>query len=331
MRLEGPSIGITGYEHVKDKSSRSSDFGGKHLPLSYNNRKVNNTVSDTAQGKAKKQKYDCPQIVEKPRFREIVKEALVYSVWFDDRKSQHFIRILLLSLKKTVPSLTCLFKSASKQETFAVEASFYEHNESYQRRFAYFIASCVLPKSLDNIPCFVNISATLAERSESNAMVFPVRSIGDEKGRIQKKYGICIPPVHGEISVGKIIEFLELTQILGASHFTFYDLSMSESVRNVLNYYQDLGLVSVFPWNLPLYIGKNDLYYFGQPSAIWECLFRSMRHFDFVALHDLDEFIVPVRHENITALLGTFIRKTIVDTGLKASFWILQQTKTDHI
>ena len=88
-------------------------------------------------------------------------------------------------------------------------------------------------------------------------MVFPVRSIGDEKGRIQKKYGICIPPVHGEISFGKIIEFLELTQILGASHFTFYDLSISESVRNVLNYYQDLGLVSVFPWNLPLYIGKK--------------------------------------------------------------------------
>ena len=89
-------------------------------------------------------------------------------------------------------------------------------------------------------------------------MVFPVRSIGDKKGRIQKKYGICIPPVHGKISVGKIIEFLELTQILGASHFTFYDLLMSESVRNVLNYYQDLGLVSVFPCNLPLYIGKND-------------------------------------------------------------------------
>ena len=304
LRLEGPSIGITGYEHAKDKSTRSSDFGDKHLRLSYNNRKVNNTVADTVQGTAKKQiKYDCPEIVEKPRFREIVKEALVYSVWFDDRKSQHFIRILLLSLKKTVPSLTCLFKSASKQETFAVEASFYEHNESYQRRFAYFIASCVLPKSLDNIPCFVNISATLAERSESNAMVFPVRSIGDEKGRIQKKYGICIPPVHGEISVGKIIEFLELTQILGASHFTFYDLSMSESVRNVLNHYQDLGLVSVFPWNLPSYIGKNDLHYFGQPLAIWECLFRSMRHFDFVAFHDWDEFIVPLRHENITAML----------------------------
>ena len=303
LRLEGPSIGITGYEHVRDKSTRLSDFGGKHLPLSYNNRKVNNTVSDTAQGTAEEQKYNCPEIVEKPRFREIVKEALVYSVWFDDRKSQHFIRILLLSSKKTAPSLTCLFKSASKQETFAVEASFYEHNESYRRRFVYFIASCVLPQRLDNIPCFVNISATLATQRESNAMVFPIRSIGDEKGRIPKKYGICIPPVHGDISVGKIIEFLELTQILGATHFTFYDLSMSESVRNVLKYYQDLGLVSVFPWNLPSYIGKNDLHYFGQPLAIWECLFRSMQHFDFVGFHDLDEFIVPLRHENITALL----------------------------
>ena len=100
MRLEGPSIGITGYEHAKDKSTRSSDFGDKHLRLSYNNRKVNNTVSDTVQGKAKKQKYDCPEIVEKPRFREIVKEALVYTVWFDDPKSPHFMRILLLSLKK---------------------------------------------------------------------------------------------------------------------------------------------------------------------------------------------------------------------------------------
>ena len=138
-------------------------------------------------------------------------------------------------------------------------------------------------------------------------MVFPVGSIdqlsGGQESRIQKRYGICIPPVYGDVYVGKIIEFLELMQILGASHFTFYDLSISESVRNVLKYYEDLGLVSVFPWNLPSYIGKDDLHYFGQPLAIWDCLFRSMSHHDFVAFHDLDEFIVPLRHENITSLL----------------------------
>ena len=298
---------ITSAEDVKDKSNGNRDFGSRNLPLNYDDIKVDH-VPDTARETTEKKMHACPKVIEKPRFREIVQGVLVYSLWFDDRKSQHFVRILLMSLKKRTPSVTCLFQSALKQKTIAVEASFYEHNENYQRRFGGFIASCVVPKSLNYVPCSMNISVALtAEPGENNAMVFPVGSIGQLSGaqesRIQKKYGICIPPVHGDVCVGKIIEFLELTQILGASHFTFYDLSMSENVRNVLKYYQDLGLVSVFPWNLPSYIGKNDLHYFGQPLAIWECLFRSMQHFDFVGFHDLDEFIVPLRHENITALL----------------------------
>ena len=301
------AVRITSAEDIKDKSNGNRDFDRRNLPLNYDDIKIDH-VSDTAGETTKKRMHACPKIIEKPRFRKIVQGVLVYSLWFDDRKSQQFIRILLMSLKKRTPSVTCLFQSDLTQKTIAVEASFYEHNENYQRRFGGFIASCVVPKTLNSVPCSMNISVTLtAQPGESNAMVFPVGSIGQLSGgqesRIQRRYGICIPPVHGDVCVGKIIEFLELTQILGASHFTFYDLSMSETVRNVLKYYQDLGLVSVFPWNLPSYIGKDDLHYFGQPLAIWECLFRSMRHFDFVAFHDLDEFIVPLRHENITAML----------------------------
>jgi len=301
------AVRITSAEDIKDKSNGNRDFDRRNLPLNYDDIKIDH-VSDTAGETTKKRMHACPKIIEKPRFRKIVQGVLVYSLWFDDRKSQQFIRILLMSLKKRTPSVTCLFQSDLTQKTIAVEASFYEHNENYQRRFGGFIASCVVPKTLNSVPCSMNISVTLtAQPGESNAMVFPVGSIGQLSGgqesRIQRRYGICVPPVHGDVCVGKIIEFLELTQILGASHFTFYDLSMSETVRNVLKYYQDLGLVSVFPWNLPSYIGKDDLHYFGQPLAIWECLFRSMRHFDFVAFHDLDEFIVPLRHENITALL----------------------------
>ena len=251
----------------------------------------------------------CPKIAEEPGFRDIVEGAVVYSVWFDDRKSQHFIRILMLTSKWNLPSITCFFKSALKQETFSSKAWFYEHNENHaNRRFGAFVASCPVPQTLDSKPCLVNISATIksTKRKLSNTKVFQVRYIGrqsgDEKSRVRSKYGICIPPVHGDVSVERIIEFLELAQILGASHFTFYDFAMSEKVRNVLKYYQDIGLVSVFRWNLPSYT-KDQVHYFAQPLAVWECLFRSMRHLDFVAFHDLDEFIVPLRHENISALL----------------------------
>ena len=301
------AVRITNAEDVQGKSNGNLDFDRRNLPFNFDDIKVAH-VLDTARETTPKKMHACPKIIKKPRFREIVHGVLVYSLWFDDRKSQHFIRILLMSLKKRTPSVTCLFQNDLTQKTIAVEASFYEHNENYQRRFGGFIASCVVPKTLNSVPCSMNISVTLtAQPGESNAMVFPVGSIdqlsGGQESRIQKRYGICIPPVYGDVYVGKIIEFLELMQILGASHFTFYDLSISESVRNVLKYYEDLGLVSVFPWNLPSYIGKDDLHYFGQPLAIWDCLFRSMSHHDFVAFHDLDEFIVPLRHENITSLL----------------------------
>ena len=250
----------------------------------------------------------CTEPQEKPGFREIVKETLVYSVWFDDRKSQHFIRILLLNSKYDgLPLLSCGFESVAKQNVFTSEASqFYEHNENHGQRFGTFIASCIVPKELDRIPCFVNITVTSANQNERNSVVFPVgfvdrqRNIDETSGA---KYGICIPPVHGVISVERLVEFLELSQILGASHFTFYDFEMTDRVRYVLNYYQSKGLVSVLAWNFPPYIAKDNVHYFGQVLSIMDCLYRSMKHLHFVAFHDLDEFIVPLRHDNITAMM----------------------------
>ena len=251
----------------------------------------------------------CTEPQEKAGFREIVKETLVYSVWFDDRKSQHFIRVLLLNSKNDgLPSLSCGFESAAKQNVFTSEASqFYEHNENYHRRFGAFIASCIVPKELDRIPCFVNITVTSAKQSERNSVVFPVGFVDRQRNMNETsgaKYGICTPPVHGNISVERLVEFLELSQILGASHFTFYDFQMTERMRNVLNYYQNKGVVNILAWNLPSYIGKNDVHYFGQVLSIMDCLYRSMKHLHFVAFNDLDEFIVPLRHDNISTLLG---------------------------
>ncbi|KAJ7333642.1 hypothetical protein OS493_017185 [Desmophyllum pertusum] len=103
-------------------------------------------------------------------------------------------------------------------------------------QFGGFTASCVLPPELDSIPCFVYISTrSTPTQNESNSVALPVsfidRQHSVEKVQSRRQYGICIPPLHGEISVDRLIEFLELSQILGASHFTFYNLAMSDSVR----------------------------------------------------------------------------------------------------
>ena len=318
-RFEGrSSISVRSDDHDYNNANRGNDHERKDLILIRDERHANDVLV-SARELGNEKKSFCPEIEEKPRFREVGKGTLVYSVWFDDRKTQNFIRILLVGLTRNpLPSLTCHFKSSSKRNTFTSGASLYQHNENHQMRFGSFIASCAVPQDLDSVPCFVNITTTLTAHvtveklNDSISMVFPVGFI-HRQPTIEKtsrgKYGICIPPVYGDISVGRVIEFLELSQILGASHFTFYDLAMPVSVRNALKYYQKIGLVSVLPWNLPPYIGRHDLHYFGQTLTIMECLYRSMKHLHFVAFNDLDEFIVPLRHENMGALLENIHRK----------------------
>ena len=295
-------------EHVN--ANRGDDHQQTELLLNGDGNNVNGFAVSAARETAGKKKPPCPKTQENARFREVAKGTVVYSVWFDDRKSQPFIRILLLTFARNpLPSLTCHFESSSKQKTLISAASFYQHNENHHMRFGSFIVSCIVPQEFDSVPCSVNISLTSAadRQTDSNSIAFPVGSIERKhstwKETNRGKYGICIPPVYGDMPVDRLIEFLEFSQILGASHFTFYDFAVTESMRNVLKHYQDKGLVSVLPWNLPPYISKYDLHYFGQPLAIMDCLYRSMKHLHFVAFNDLDEFIVPLGHDNMSALL----------------------------
>ena len=305
-------ISVTVTESVEGLSETTHKNGDDlgELPSNRDGESINHVSEAIKLEAAGRVNLPCDRPLEtEPRFREIGKGTVIYSVWFDDRKSQHFIRILLLtSTINSLSSLSCHFESAAKQDKFTTVASFYKHNENHDRRYGGYIASCSVPQELDNIPCFVNISIkpTAEKQKEIYSVAFPVGLI-DRQQSTEKtnlgKYGICIPPVHGDISVDKLVEFLELSQILGVSHFTFYDLQMTDSARNVLNYYQNKGLVSVLAWNLPSYIGKNDVHYFGQVLSIMDCLYRSMKHLDFVGFHDLDEFIVPLRHDNISAMM----------------------------
>ena len=93
-------------------------------------------------------------------------------------------------------------------------------------------------------------------------VVLPVRNTRNTS--YKRDYGICIPPMFGNIRVAEVVEFLEMSQLLGASYFTFYDYNISDSVRIMLSYYEREGLARVLPWNLPTYITVQDVHYHGQ-------------------------------------------------------------------
>jgi len=108
-----------------------------------------------------------------------------------------------------------------------------------------------------------------------------------------------------------VIEFIEMTRLLGAEHFVFYPPTSAINANNddrrtanseridldvgdVLRLYSDAGLATVIPWTLPSATtsSSSGIWYGGQLPAINDCLYRSMHAFDRVVFNDLDEFVV---------------------------------------
>ena len=256
---------------------------------------------------------------ETPHFVEVEKGTLFYSAWFDDRQDPKFVRILLMTWRRdNPPPLSCRFYSGSNSNTSAnIASTYYEINKGHKLHYGLFVVSCVLSdKLITTPPGFVEISIKLSPEKPSDIVVLSVGNtcIKRQRGSTntstwRREYGICIAPLFGKISVISLIEFLELSQVIGASYFTFYDFQTSDNIQKVLSYYVDKGLAEVLPWKLPPYIFQEDVHYHGQILAMQECLFRRMNDLKFLAFNDLDEFIVPLQYENMTSLLHSIHRE----------------------
>ena len=107
---------------------------------------------------------------------------------------------------------------------------------------------------------------------------------------IRRKFTVCVAPLFGSVG-DKLIEWIEMNCILGADFFVFYKSSMPEKYEKILTYYSKRGLAEVNQWNNPL--GQKLIHYNGQMAAINDCILRHRFKSDFVAILDLDEFIIP--------------------------------------
>ena len=132
-------------------------------------------------------------------------------------------------------------------------------------------------------------------------VVLPVR-ITKTETYWKRDYGISIPPMFENMRVANVVQFLEMSHLLGASYFTFYDYNISDRARKMCSSYQRKGLTQVRPWNLSTYITVQDVDYHGQSFSMQDCMFRSINRLNVVAFNDLVEFIIPLQNESMPSL-----------------------------
>ena len=119
--------------------------------------------------------------------------------------------------------------------------------------------------------------------------------ITDSKTRKLSEFTVCLhsPFDFKTDKASGIIEWIELNRIMGGDQFILYNYSSTSENDAVLNLYQKRGLVDIIQWNLP---AQADIHYLGQVAAMTDCLYRSFYSSKFIVYLDLDEFIIPRKH-----------------------------------
>lgn len=133
----------------------------------------------------------------------------------------------------------------------------------------------------------------------------------------KKGFAVCVKGLdflHEDLSV-RLVEWIEMLGILGADKIFFYELAVHPNITKVLKHYTTTGQVDVTPLTLPggqpndprirhVFLGKK-VNHKRQNEVIPynDCLYRNLYQYEYIALLDIDEVIMPMKVANWKELM----------------------------
>ena len=109
----------------------------------------------------------------------------------------------------------------------------------------------------------------------------------------KKRYNLisCLGPLHSNYSsIHRLVEAVEVDNILGVDLVVLYNFSMSSSLGPYVKSFLDDGLVHYYNWYNPV---LYEARYYGQCLLINDCMYRYMYQADYIIVKDVDETVVP--------------------------------------
>ncbi|CAL8105281.1 unnamed protein product [Orchesella dallaii] len=178
--------------------------------------------------------------------------------------------------------------------------------------FQPYLLACQIPKHHHGkVPKSVSVVEKPCHAANNNMRV------QFDKPPKKKGFAVCVKGLdflHEDLSV-RLVEWIELLGILGADKIFFYELAVHPNITKVLRYYQTTGQVDVTPLTLPggqpndprirhIYLGKK-VNHKRQNEVIPynDCLYRNLYNYEYIALLDIDEVIMPMKADNWKELM----------------------------
>lgn len=188
-------------------------------------------------------------------------------------------------------------------------AEFSIHTDHFN--FEYGTASITCPLSST---CLSPTHVAIAARANLGSITSfqPIRNINIPT-TYPYEFTICISVMYDYKSVLNLVQSMEMFRLLGAQRVVIYKTNCDSDTQKVLDYYEKSGFVEVIPWTITKHISVShgwkinespgQLHYYGQIPALNDCVYRYMYQSRYLALHDMDELILPFKVKTWRELL----------------------------
>jgi len=168
--------------------------------------------------------------VPSPKFQAVGRH-FVFSAYLDDRLDVWSLRIIALVRNDgaTQPTFNCHGTSGEQHDAsrkWSVSAEVYEMCENHAKEYGGWILSCPLPSSFKTLrpPCQVSVST---HWPVSGMATLPVYRLSNDT--VQRHLAVCLPPLFGHVPSTTVVEFIELSRLLGIDHFVIYRVAQLAS------------------------------------------------------------------------------------------------------
>nr|XP_054599335.1 uncharacterized protein LOC107379849 isoform X1 [Nothobranchius furzeri] len=296
--------------------------GGNHLPWKQPNR-VTSKPQTSGRKHATHNQIPGNKVVP-GRSASLVKvngtKTLLTSAFLEHRFTKKEVRVIAIVLRSEKVDYRCHLRCENQLN---ISSGFrFIHHDHFGFPYGAAHIMCPVPLSCES-PAHIAITSAASEPKDEMELHF----LEVENQRTDSFYfhdfTVCISTMFNFTNALQLVQSLEMFKILGVNRVVVYKTNCSMETQRALNYYAQTGFVEEVPWSLSEFLSVSDywspehnpgvLHYFGQIPALNDCLYRHMYQAKYVAMHDIDELILPQSVDSWVDLLPLLEKNFGVD------------------
>jgi Glycosyltransferase family 92 len=170
----------------------------------------------------------------------------------------------------------------------------------------------------DKMPVAISLTASACDNAENKLQIID----NQPPNGVKKGFGLCSKTLTFDDRnyIIRFIEWMEIQKILGVDKITTFDRRLHPDFYKILQHYQNRGDLEITKMHAPSNVNNTPLFSIQsqmlEMMQLTDCFYRTRNLYDYIAVMDTDEVIVPMRSEDYT--LHDLIKRYDMTRGLKS-------------